>query len=309
MDEIRITRYINPERDDIMYPVDRVKVGYDFWYWKILNILIDIFEYDNLPSGITSRDIELNLMLTGHAVFIPEDGTLFTPITSLSGFDKYYQPTLAVWANPVVQNSRVWELHEECEIVYNSRLHDYVWYIKADNSMCSFIGKYARLLADIESTIDIYTVNSRLSCVPATDDQNVAKSIRLFFKKLAMGERAIITDSNIIQQFRNIDINRANINDSINDWLIARDKVLEMMFRDLGIKMYNPKKAQVNEMEVESNDQLLLVSLDDMKKAREEGIEGVNDMFGYDIKVKLNPRFNVDNFSEREPVEEVTVNE
>ena len=29
----------------------------------------------------------------------------------------------------------------ECEIVYNSRLHDYVWYIKADNSMCSFIGK------------------------------------------------------------------------------------------------------------------------------------------------------------------------
>ena len=55
MDEIRLTRYINPERDDLMYPVDKVKVGYDFWFWKILNILIDIFEYDNLPSCTDRR--------------------------------------------------------------------------------------------------------------------------------------------------------------------------------------------------------------------------------------------------------------
>jgi hypothetical protein len=75
-----------------------------------------------------------------------------------------------------------------------------------------------------------------------------------------------------------------------------------MMFRDLGIKMYNPKKAQVNEMEVESNDQLLLVSLDDMLKARIEGVEAVNDMFGYSIDVSINPRFNVDNFAERREV-------
>lgn len=304
MNEIRLSNYINPERQDILYPVEKVKIGYDYWFFKILNILIDIFEYENLPSGIKSRDIELNLILTGHAVFVPEDGTLFTPITSITGFDRYYQPTTAVWANPVINNSKTWQIHDDCEIVYNSRLHDYVWYIKADNSMCSFIGKYARLLADIESTIDIYTQNSRLISIPATDDQNVAKSIKLFFTKLARGERAIITDSNIIQQFRNVDINRTSITDNINDWLIARDKILEMMFRDLGIRMYNPKKAQVNSEEVESNDQLLLVSLDDMFKARVEGIEAVNDMFGYSIDVSINPRFDINNFTNRKEVSE-----
>lgn len=294
MDEIRLTKYINS-----MYDVSKVKNNYDYWFFKILNILLDIFEYDNLPSGVKGRDIELNLMLTGHAVFIPRsDGTVFVPITSLAGFDEYYQPTICVWANPVINNSKVWKLHEECAICYNSTMQDYVFYIKSDNSMCSFIGKYARLLADIEASIDIYLVNSRLTCIPATDDSNVAQSIRAFFKKLTLGERAILTDSNIVSKFRNIDINRTNINDGINDLLIARDKILEMMFRDLGVRMNNPKKAQVNEEEITSNDQLLLVSLDDMMKARKEGIEEeVNDLLGTNIIPKLNPRFDIEHFT------------
>jgi len=282
-----------------MYDVSKVKVGYDYWYFKILNILLDMFEWKNLPPGVKSRDIELNLLLTGHAVFIPrEDGTVFVPITSLAGFDEYYQPTMCVWANPVINNSKVWKLHEECEIIYNSTMQDYIFYIKSDNSMCSFIGKYARLLADIESTIDIYLVNSRLTSIPSTDDGNVAQSIIMFFKKLALGERAILTDSNIIQQFRNVDVNRTNINDGINDLLIARDKIFEMMFRDIGVKMNNPKKAQVNTEEIEANDQMLLLALDDFLKARKEGAESVNELLGTNMVPELNERFNPVEYSE-----------
>ena len=298
-DDIKISRYLKN-----MYPVNKVPVGYEYWYYKILNILLDIFEYDNLPPGVDSRNIELNLLLTGHAVIVPrEDGTLFCPITSLAGQDEYYQPTFCVWANPVIRNSKTWKLHEECEVIYNSRLQDYIFYIKADDTMQSFIGKYARLLSDIESTIDIYLVNSRLSSIPATNDGNVAQSMRAFFKKLAIGERAILTDSNIVQQFRNVDIDKTNIKDGVNDLLIARDKILEQMFRDLGVKMYNPKKAQVNTDEIESNDQLLLISLDDMKKARQEGLEAVNDMFGTNIVVRVNERFDVQTYDREAPEE------
>lgn len=305
MDEIRITKYIRS-----MYDVSKVKVGYDYWYFKILNILLDMFEWKNLPPGVKSRDIELNLLLTGHAVFIPrKDGTVFVPITSLAGFDEYYQPTMCVWANPVINNSKVWKLHEECEIIYNSSMQDYIFYIKSDNSMCSFIGKYARLLADIESTIDIYLVNSRLTSIPSTDDGNVAQSIKMFFKKLALGERAILTDSNIIQQFRNVDVNRTNINDGINDLLIARDKIFEMMFRDIGVKMNNPKKAQVNTEEIEANDQMLLLALDDFLKARKEGAESVNELLGTNIVPELNERFNPVSYSEEQEEQEVEENE
>ena len=64
-------------------------------------------------------------------------------------------------------------------------------------------------------------------------------------------------------------------------------------YRDIGIRMYNPKRAQVTESELESNDQLLLICHDDMLKCRQEGIEKVNNMFGTNISVKLNPYFDI----------------
>ena len=179
------------------------------------------------------------------------------------------------------------------EIIYNSSLKDSLWYIKSDDGLYTFIARYARQLADIEATLNIYMVNARLTAVPVTDDNNVAQSIKAFFKSLVAGKREIITDSSLIENFRNVDILNAKTTDRAQDWLIARDKIFEQMLRDIGIRLYNPKKAQVTESELESNDQLLLISTDDMLKSRQEGIERVNDMFGLDISVKLNDKFDI----------------
>ncbi len=284
-----------------MYEVSDVKLGYNYWYFKLFNILLDLFEYDNLPQGIPQREIELNLLMTGHAVILPKnDGTLFTPLTSLYGYDEYYQPTLAVFANPVVVQAHQYKIGEECEVIYNNKLKDSLYYIKADGGLNTFVKRYARQLADVESTLNIYTVNARLTSYPVANDGNVMESLKLFFKKLALGKRAIISDNSIIEEFRNVDINRSNIGDGVNDWLIARDKILEQFYRDLGVKMYNPKKAQVTDDEVESNTQLLMISTDDMLKERIEGIERVNNMYGTNISVRLNPKYNIEEVNEND---------
>lgn len=279
-----------------MYDVADVKTGYDYWFFKILNLLLQMFEYDNLPSYLPAREIELNLLLTGHCLFVPvNDGTIFTPLSSLFGceYDRYYQPTRAVFANPAINSSREWKIGVDSEIIYNSSLKDSIWYIQSDNGLYTFICRYARQLADIEATLNIYMVNSRLTAIPVTEDNNVANSIKGFFKALTAGRREIITDSSLIENFRNVDILKTNIKDSANDWLVARDKILEQMYRDLGIRMYNPKRAQVTESELESNDQLLLIAAEDMLKSRQEGIERVNNMFGTNISVDLNEKFDI----------------
>lgn len=279
---------------DTLYDVADVKLGYNYWYFKLFNILLDLFEYDNLPMGLPQREIELNLLMTGHAVILSKkDGGLFTPLTSLYDFDEYYQPTRAVFANPVVKSALSYTIGTDCEIIYNNKLQDSLYYIKADGGLNTFVKRYARQLADIESTLNIYTVNARLTSYPVANDGNVMESLKLFFKKLTLGKRAIISDNSIIEEFRNVDINRSNVGDGVNDWLIARDKILEQFYRDLGVKMYNPKKAQVTDDEVESNTQLLMISTDDMLKEREAGIERVNNMFGTNISVRLNPKYNI----------------
>lgn len=291
MNIVKMNKYLKT-----MYDVSDVRRGYDYWYFKLLDLLINMFEYRNLPAGISKRDLELNLLITGHATIIAKkDGTLFTPLTSLYGYDEYYQPTKAVFANPVVITSKEYTIGEDCTVVYNNSLQDSIFYVKADSGLNTFIQRYARQLADIESTINIYSVNSRLESIPVSNDNAVMESLKSFFKNLAIGKRAIVSDSSIIENFRNVDINRTGIKDGINDWLIARDKVLEQFYRDLGIRMTNQKKAQVNTDEVESNDQLLLISSDDMLKSRKKGYDDANNMFGTSIEVRLNPLYNIKN--------------
>ena len=291
MNIVKMNKYLKT-----MYDVSDVRRGYDYWYFKLLDLIINMFEYRNLPAGISKRDLELNLLITGHATIIAKkDGTMFTPLTSLYGYDEYYQPTKAVFANPVVITSKEYTIGEDCTVVYNNSLQDSIFYVKADSGLNTFIQRYARQLADIESTINIYTVNSRLTSIPVSNDNAVMESLKSFFKNLAIGKRAIVSDSSIIENFRNVDINRTGIKDGINDWLIARDKVLEQFYRDLGIRMTNQKKAQVNTDEVESNDQLLLISSDDMLKARKKGYEETNNMFGTNIEVRLNPLYDIKN--------------
>lgn len=284
-----------------MYDVADVKTGFDYWYYKLFNILLNLFEYENIPEGLTARDLEVNLIMTGHAGVIScKDGTLFCPSpSSLFGYDRYYNPTWLVFANPVIIDTKQYEIGKDCEVVYNNSLKDNIFYTKSDGGLHTFICRFARQLADIESTVNIYAVNSRLTSYPISCENSVTESLKAFFKNLASGRRGIITDDTIIEKFRNIDINRSGIKDGVNDWLIARDKVIEQFFREIGIQMYNPKKAQVTDDEVESNTQILLISKDDMLNARREGYDKVNDMFGCNIKVKINPMFDISNFTNK----------
>ena len=277
------------------YDVADVAIGFDYWFWKIVNLLLQMFEYTGLPDSVPAREIELNLLITGHAVIVKKDnGDLFCPVTSIFDQDEYYQPTHCIFANPVVESNQQYTIGEDAAIIYNSSLKDSMWYIRTDNGMLTFIKRYARMLADIESTINIYTVNKRLTAVPVTEDQNVAQSIKLFFKRLVQGKREIITDNNLIESFRNVDIiPKTTDKDGINDWLIARDKILEQMFRELGVRMYQPKKAQVTESELESNDQVLLIALDDFLKARKEGLEMVKRLFNVEWGVDISPKFDI----------------
>lgn len=276
-----------------MYDVSNVENGYWFWFWKLYNIVIDIFSYENLPERITKEDIENSLILLGHATVFDRKGHLYSVFSRIYDFDYHYQPTKMVYANPRLVDAHIYTIGEDCEVIYNTSMKHRVWNLKVDSGLYTFIARYARQLADIEATLNIYTVNSRITSYPTADGDKMASSIKAFFDKIKLGQNAVIADDAIINRFRNVDINRSSIRDGVNDWLIARDKIFEQFLRDIGVRMNNPKKAQVNEEEIEANDQLLLISLDDLLLARQEGVDRVNNLFGTDIKVKINERFDI----------------
>ena len=53
-----------------LYDVADVKIGFDYWWNKLLNILLSIFEYDGLPESLPQREIEIQLLCTGHCLIL-----------------------------------------------------------------------------------------------------------------------------------------------------------------------------------------------------------------------------------------------
>ena len=290
-------------RDQInsIYDVADVAEGFTYWFWKLLNICLDIFEYENLPESLPSREIESNLMLTGHCFIFPYKGELVTTVTSIYGFDKYYNPTKATYAQAVL-GSRSNINIEDYAIMYNCSLRDNVLNINSDGSLLTFIQRYARQLADIESTINIYMTNMRLTSIPVATNDNIKGSIRKFFDMLSLGKKEVVVDTPIIESFRQVDITTKHTNDTLTDLLQCRDKILEMFFRDIGVKFRNNKRANMTESEVESDNQVLLISLDDMLKQRQHDLDkNVNARYGTNIGVKINERFVVKEVVNNDP--------
>lgn len=283
----------NKKRLEWMYDVADVTSGYDFWFYKLLNYCLGIYKYTGLPKSLPGREILMNLIMTGHAVIFQNRSELVTTKTVLYDFDMYYRPTRATYGNVRIF-SRQLRLGEDAEVVYLNHIEGNVLTNQAvDSGLRSFILRYARQLADIESTANIYAVNMRLQSFPVASDDITREQVENFYKKIALGEKAVIMDNMILEMFRNVEVANRITNDTLNDILIARDKVLANFFQDIGIKYrHEQKKAQLTEDEVEADEQILVIDVEQMREVQQEGFDRVNDMFGTDIRVEINPIYD-----------------
>lgn len=288
-----------------MYDVADVPTSYKYWFYKLLGLTLTMFDYEGLPESLPAREIELQLQLTNHCVTFMKKGKIWTTETSLFEPDEYYQPRRFTYAQPVLGSGTKNLSDADVCIIYNNVLKDTIHGIDVDASLLTFISHYARQLADLSSTINIYTVNSRLTDYPIGKTDSVRQSIQNFFNQLAVGKRAIVADDDIILNgFATAAAGTKRTADTLKDYIQCKDVILEQFFRDIGVKFRHPKAAQMSEEEVESDEQVLLISLDDMLKSRQEGIKRFNETYGLDVSVKINPKFD-----RPSTIQEVTGNE
>lgn len=280
------------EAAEWLYDAALVPLGFDYWYYKLLNFCLGMYKYSGLPESLPAREIELNLLLTGHAAIFKDGGELVTTVTELFGFDKYWRPTKAVFGNLKI-NSRKLVIGKDCELIFNNRIRSNVLRDQeVDGALSSFIKRYARLLADCESTIDIRLVNSRQPSYAVGSTQAAVEQIKNTFREVEMGKRSVMIDNAFAEAIRMIDTANHTDVEKVNDLLIARDKILSMFYRDVGVKFeQEQKRAQMTDEEVTADDQLLLINISDMLEERREGLERVNKHFGTSITVEISPLF------------------
>lgn len=284
------------------YEVNKVKKGYDYWVTMLTEKCLGMYEYTGLPASLPAAQIELRLIQRGYCVVfkgrktavngIRQDEKLYTAFGGLSGVDEYYLPTNWIYAQPALESGNR-TLHKDAEIIYNTQADMY-----RRRGLYDIIRRYARMLADADSSINIFTVNTRAMKMNVAASKQVANTVDNAMKKMADGEMYTINTNSILELYKALDWNIAKPN-QLTELIDSRERLLASFMAEIGVKSALNKRERMITDEVAADDQLLTVNVDDMLKSRQEGIERINKLFGTNITVKRSEAYELQKTAEK----------
>lgn len=250
---------------------------YFFWRDELFSRCTKLF--DEITDPIPPHEIEVRLMIQGHAgiAVLPLDNELTAFFGEPSGISKYrdrlpnYSCRSPVW-------SKILKVGTECEVIYNDTLQ---------NPLYDLIHHYAQLLAHTEITYIHTAVTARIpNGAPVAKSEIQKNSFGNFFAKLFEGKFGFVADpGDMGVEYVG---SHTNITQGVTELWDARQRILADFLADIGVKTGLDKRSNSVSDEVNADTPALLVNLNDMLKARKEGFERINKLFGTNWSVELN---------------------
>ncbi len=257
-----------------------------FWVDVLLRITKSIFKLE-IPeeyNKLWSSDYILDKLVI-HGLFAVCDTPLgLLPLKcSLSGINVFEEPTTAIFAVPML-NSFEKTINVDC-VVYTPNG------IRRRNGLYSYVLFYAQKLANIEAAVDVNLFNSRSTEVYAARDKKEAESLKAMTDQANRGEPQVFIRSDLLGSVGNdtlVVTRKVKENFITNDLLMAQRIIIEQFLTGLGINNANTdKRERLNEAEVNSNNEELLVNTAYWNYNLEDSNKKVKEMFGIDFKITM----------------------
>lgn len=266
-----------------------VAEGYLYWVDELTRRIINIFTYDNLPDTCNETALRRQLidgtLHNGCSIFVKDNGDLYnvdgspygvTPYSMYKIYDKF------TIANPVI---RVREGIEGVDgvIVWNDSMH---------KGLTEIINRYARMLADEDSTFSKVLYNMRRPNIFNAPDEKVAKSIKAALDANELGIDKIVLGKDILSE-ASILANAPGSygNGVLTEHIQTKTGILNQFMRELGIPCVDEKKERINEMEIVNQNAGLSI-IHDMLNTQTECFEKVNALFDTNIIVRVSDEWS-----------------
>lgn len=250
----------------------------------MLSRLNQLFKWSNLPKTIPQKSLELILMCQGKSTItdVPGKG-LYAFQSNLGGdLNAYYLPTKSIVVNPWLPFNKVLEVDKDCVVIRNTSTFQPIG---------DMLDLYANLLADVDISIRIATINTRITSLLTASDESTKESAEDFLQNITQGKIGVILSNKFLENLKGglNSIQYSGGITSIKDLIELRQYILATWFNQLGLNAnYNMKRESINESEADMNEESLMPLIDDMLQCRQKGIKKVNSMYGTNIKVELN---------------------
>lgn len=249
----------------------------------VFDFMQSCFHWEGLPDTIPQKWLELMLMRYGFAVIGERDGNLYAFTGGLGGeLDEYYQPTLAVIANPYLNFSAEWTIKDDKDavLISNDTLR---------TGLIPLVGKYAGLLAENTISIRIADIMARVTNIISAGDNSTIESANEYFRQLEEGKLGIIQENPFLDDNDlKVQGGSQQAHQQLTDLIELEQYLKASLYNILGLQAnYNMKRESLNSNEAQLNDDATKPFIENMLTCRQEAAERLNARFGLNVSVEL----------------------
>lgn len=207
----------------------------------------------------------------------------------IGGVNLFNKPTTCFIANPILGTFNR-TIDDNCVLLYFWNL--YGEYRNINN----LITRYATKLANIDGSIDISLINSRVAHVFEADSEGMKRTIEKIYDDVSSGQPAIVMKKGQKSTFNEKTMQRdfLNVKNTFigNDLMTMKRSIMNEFLTEIGIQNANTdKRERLNGDEVNSNNQETYALIDVWLETLNKCCDKVNDMFNLDIHFKLNEKY------------------
>lgn len=247
----------------------------------LLQKAMSVFKW-NIPDEWPLNYILYSVYTWGYIGIVNTDRFGVIPmICGLGGYNVFYQPKYAIFANPLLKESFRADIDVKCTLL---RLQpDYC-------GIMDIIYHYAGLMALTTESMISNLYNSKVAYVFASESTKNAQEFKLMYDKIASGNPAVFVGKKLFRedgtpqwQLFDTNVSKSYIVDKL---LVDLGKISTKFCAEIGIPNANTDKRErlltsevaSNNFETKAKAQLWLESL-------QTGCDKTNRMFGTDISV------------------------
>ena len=261
------------------------KKNYDFYFKWLLSKTCSCVYIKNLPKTLDEFYIKSTLIIDGDICITDFDGKLYACIGGLGGEpNEYYAPTIYTIANPIL-GSKMVKIGQDGVVIYNTPLDKYI-----PGGLSGLIDQTATLLSDNVISINSNQINSRVAAFFTAESEAQAVAGEAILKKMYSGAPYQVLRSDLIEKLGINPCATANVSANLTELVELNNYIIANYFQSIGIRSNNiRKKSHLLQDEVDIQNDYLQISILEIITSWQKGFDEVNEMYGTDIQVELNP--------------------
>lgn len=277
------------------------KSQYDHYFKYLLSKVMSLFLLDggdDRPT-VNKEYAKMQLILDGAVMFTDAmqkaNGLLYAVDGKIGGEpDEYYIPSMWIAANPILGTGNIYwrdfKGHKQNGVLVTNTTTDKLLLQEIDGGLYKLIHQTATLLADNIISINCCQINSRVVAFAIADSEPLEMAARETLQRMYAGSPYQVLRSDMVDKLQISPLTNTNIAATLAQLMELQSYIIGNFLQAIGISANNVrKKERMITDEIESQNNIVALSITEMLESWTRGFNEVNDFYGTDFSVRLNP--------------------